>query len=211
MCFVLAHMPCVRRVTNTHLFKLFFSHYHTDRLYKDICKCKCSSLPHGGESYGWWGFLCRTLCGAYIVVANNHTHVHIENMQTWETLNLCLGDSGFCSVYTQCFRKRWGAKKWNASKFLLQVWLCDCAYVRAHTLVCLQKMTTNSSIRDSSSHNQFLNELGQSRTGDFPGSYLTLGEVTSLSVETILTETLIARHDILRVSVLVMSLKQSWG
>lgn len=41
---------------------------------------------------------------------------------------------------------------------------------------------------------RFLNELGQSRTGDFPGSsYLTLREVTSLSVETTLAHSKV-RH-----------------
>ncbi len=137
-------------------------------------------------------FVCRTLCLAHAVVANDHTHLCIENTQIWETLCHCFGDSGFCSVYTHSSLERDGPLKSNMwANFTGNSKQCVCVCACLHMFVCIKKTTTNRSKRalpDNRPHlTSFLNELGQSRTGDFPRSYLTLREVTSPSIETILT------------------------
>lgn len=110
---------------------------------------------------------------------HTHTHTLFSSLKVQEAL---LKRYIFCAKKDICKCHQTSANRLKETGFIGK-WLPPSRCSHLH--VCIHRTVPLSLIRGLTS---FLNECRQSCTGDFPGSYLTLGEVTSLSM---------APHDLL--------------
>lgn len=160
---------------------------------ENIKTAGCSALP-GKTAFGYLDTHKRPrgeLSGAKANMSNDnqllsqtHTCTHTLQQPDDSRSNIIKAlDIVLCKKRT-CKCHQTSASRLNETGFIGK-WVppSQCSHLRM--FVCIHRTVPLSLISGLTS---FLNECRQSCTGDFPGSYLTLGEVTSLSM---------AQHDLL--------------
>lgn len=105
---------------------------------------------------------------------HGHAHAHIQTHTHTLFSSLKIQKAALLKDICKCHQT--SANRLNETGFM---WIPPSRCSHLHTFVCIHRTVPLSLIRGLTS---FLNEHSQSCTGDFPGSYLTLGEVTSLSM-----------------------------